>query len=203
MNKELIIATSNRDYEWIRNIDQSIRVSVYRKGSSKPHTLENYLGDVPGRCVHSFFSHFYLRYDSLSDFTFTSQDFPFDHVSNYIDIINSDIDIWNSNSRMNVDNKIWFFNSFLPTLSCDIYGKPHHQPEYLPISDIWSYIFEDEVPNSFIFCPSGHFCISKDLVLQRPKDFYKKIINILENEPLSPWCIERLFPYIFSGLKIK
>jgi hypothetical protein len=76
-------------------------------------------------------------------------------------------------------------------------GSPHHH-HYLPIVEIWNDLFDDEHPNIFEFTPGGHFSISKEQVLTRSLDFYKKIIILLETQEFAPWVIERLEPYIFN-----
>jgi hypothetical protein len=82
-------------------------------------------------------------------------------------------------------------------LKCDVFGNPHH-PTSLPIKTIWDELFTTECPQILEFTPGGHFSISKEQILYKSLDFYKKVLILLENNELSPWVIERLEPYIFN-----
>ena len=59
-------------------------------------------------------------------------------------------------------------------------------------------LFTSKCPQTLEFTPGGHFSISKEQILYRSLEFYKKILILLENNELSPWVIERLEPYIFN-----
>jgi hypothetical protein len=199
MNKELVIAAYNRDYDWIHKIDPSIRITVYNKAKLITHTssLKNgevFLSSNVGRDVHTFFKHISDKYYSLFDYTFFSQDFPFDHVENYVEIINGDISLWSANAKQQ-NNGCWFFNTQYPVLTCDQNGAPSHSG--LPMITLWEKLFKNEMPGYFRFTAAGHFCVSKELVHRKPKSFYDKVVNILEEYDFAPWVIERLEPYIF------
>lgn len=197
MNKELVIAAYDRDYSWISNLNDSIKKTVYRKGgdgSCGDHEI--YLSNNVGRDVHTFFYHIINQYDSLADFTFFSQDDPFDHISNYIDIVNGTPDDWNSQALLKSEG-LWFFETcYGAILKSDQRGAPHHYG--LNMCSVWNKIFEEACPESFDFAAAGHFCISREQVHKKPKEFYEKVLNVLETDPTSPWCIERLEFYILS-----
>lgn len=198
MKKELVIAAYDRDYSWVDKLDNDVSVTVYRKGSGQLLDDETLITPNVGRDVHTFFYHLYNRYDTLSDITFFSQDYPFDHVHNYIDIINGDKDLWNKQARQSVDG-CWFFSHYDFVL-CNKTGAPHHPGVGLDILDmekIWNDIFQIKCPNKFVFPSAGHFAISKKHVHIFPKEFYGKLVNILETQPNAPWEFERLEPYIF------
>jgi hypothetical protein len=196
MQKELVIATRDRDYHWITQLDRSIRVSVYSKSIEPRHPLEIHLGDIRGRCVHSFFYHIVDRYDSLADYTFFAQDYPFDHVANYIDLMNGDFLNWTADAIYQ-NGEIWFFDTnYRRILETDKFGNPHHAG--LDLESVWAKIFSEPCPESLGFVAAGHFCASRKQIHKKPKEFYEKILRILEEDPLSPWCIERFEIYIFT-----
>lgn len=201
MEKELVIAAYDRNYDWLCQINENVRLTIYNKKISTLKSGEIYLSPNVGRDVHTFFYHIVKNYYSLSDYTIFSQDEPFDHVNNYIEIINGDTEIWNYYAKQK-DVGCWFFCTEYPVLTCDKYGNPHH-PGGLLIESVWNEIFYDDIPESIIFTPSGHFCISKETVHKHPVSFYERILKILEDNNDSPWIIERLEPYIFlAQLKI-
>ena len=191
--KEVIISAYDRDYNWINQLDSNIKVTVYKKGS-EPLPNEILIEPNVGRDVHTFFYHLVHNYDTLSDYTFFAQDYPFDHVENYISLINGDKQLWFEHAKQSVDG-CWFFNTQYEVLTCDKNGSPHHPN--LDIEDMWNKIFINQCPEILKFTPAGHFCVSKKQVHKLSLDYYKRILNILETDPNSPWIIERLEPYIF------
>lgn len=197
LTKELIIAAYNRDYSWILNIDPSVKTTVYRKGGTSAHgDHEIYIPNNVGRDVHTFFYHIVNRYDSLADFTFFSQDYPFDHVNNYIYLINGNRQDWDQAAILKND-ETWFFNTEYSTiLQCDKSGAPHHPG--LDLCSVWNKIFSEPCPDVFEFVAAGHLCISRQQLHKKPKSFYENIVHVLETDPISPWCIERFESYIFS-----
>lgn len=195
MKKEVVISTFQREYSWISELNSEIQVTVYRKGNEQLRDNELYIEKNLGRDVHTFFYHFLSRYNNLSDFTFTSQDYFYDHITNYTEIINSDEDYWNETALQYI-HECWFFNNSCPILLSDKNGFPNHPN--LPIEKYWNQLFVKKCPNVFRFPPAGHFCISKEQVKKRPKKFYQKIVELLEKEYEAPWVIERLEPYIFD-----
>jgi hypothetical protein len=192
--KELVIAAYDRDYSWICDLDSNIKVTIYKKGNNELKSNEILIKPNLGRDVHTFFYHLINRYNSLSDITFFSQDYPFDHVSNYVEIINGDKILWDQNAKQ-TNGECWFFCTQYDILSCDKTGNPHHPG--LELEKMWNKLFEPPCPENLNFTPTGHFAISKEQVRKIPLEYYQYILNILETQPTSPWEIERLEPYIF------
>ncbi len=52
----------------------------------------------------------------------------------------------------------------------------------------------------FIFGAGAQFIVSKKCILNRPKSFYSKIVEILENDvnPIEGFVIERFHKIIFE-----
>lgn len=213
MKKELIIATYNRKYDWISKIDNSVNIKIYTKNKLTTNKNEIIIPNNVGRCVHTFFYHIFNEYDNLADYTFFSQDYCQDHVANYDEIINGNIETWNRYAKQSFE-EYWCFHSSpgnnWPNSSqfggkvfqCDLNGAPHHRG--LDIENAWNLFFKINSPKIIEFVPAGHFCISKEQVRIRPKEFYKKLLYFLEFNHAAPWIIERLEPYIFnSSVEIK
>ena len=59
---------------------------------------------------------------------------------------------------------------------------------------------EKRKSNLFKFGAGAQFIVSKKQILKRPKEFYLKIIEMLEKEkdPIEGYIIERFHPLIFS-----
>lgn len=195
MKKELVIAAYDRDYSWINSVNDDVSVIIYRKGDREIKPREILIEHNLGRDVHTFFYHLYNNYDNLADVTFFSQDYPFDHVSNYTTLINSNKFVWDTHSRQSSEG-CWFFCTQYGVLDCDKNGLPHHPG--LNLEEMWKQLFDSPCPDSFQFTPTGHFAITNQYARRIPKYRYRKILDILESQPTSPWEIERLEPYIFS-----
>jgi hypothetical protein len=88
MKKELVIAAYDRDYGWKQYINEDVKITVYNKNQNTLKEGEILLTPNVGRDVHTFFNHIIENYDNLSDYTFFSQDEPFDHVNNIIALVN-------------------------------------------------------------------------------------------------------------------
>jgi hypothetical protein len=140
--KELVIAAYDRDYSWVNDL-VDVKITVYRKGTNPLLPNETLIDPNVGRDVHTFFYHLYENYDNLSDITFFSQDYPFDHVANYIDIINGDTETRNQNA-VQYSSDFWIFNSQRMIYACDQYGSPHHPG--LDVEGMWNYVFNTSIP---------------------------------------------------------
>jgi hypothetical protein len=195
MNKELVLGIFSRDYQWIQDVNDDVKITKYNKNLSNILDGETMIIPNVGRDVHTFFYHIVKKYNHLSDYTIFSQDWPFDHVSNYIDIINGDVDVWNRYAKQRF-NGCWFFCSQYNVITCDGNGYPAHPG--LNIVPIWEDLFNTPFPGYLNFTPTGHFGITKEHIHRYPITYYEKIMKILEEDPQSPWILERLEPYIFS-----
>ncbi len=195
-SKELVLAIWDRDYSWINNVDPTVNVIKYNKNINTLKTSETLLQPNVGRDVHTFFWHIVNKYHNLADYTFFAQDYVADHVSNYAEIINDDVEKLSSYAIQDLGG-CWFFQTTIPhIITCDTNGNPDHPG--LPINEIWNQLFDKSIPDILRFTAAGHFCISRDHVHSKPIEFYQNILKILETNEMSPWCIERLEPYIFE-----
>jgi len=215
MTKELVIAAYDRDLSWLNNVNQDVKITVYRKGNALL-LKDNEIKIEPnlGRCVHTFFNHLYVNYDNLCDYTFFAQDYPFDHWGNILEMLNGDIEVSKSSANLKIGGYYGFHNNTFGTawnltkschfsdgevLRCFSDGRPQHPN--LNVSKYWNYLFSDsnKTPEFYEFIPGGHFFISKNHVKLRSKNFYKKIIDALIEDLEAPWIIERMEGYIFDA----
>lgn len=85
---------------------------------------------------------------------------------------------------------------------CNRDGSP--QSEYrLPIDDVWNRLKEIEptlgdLPEQLQFYAGACFAIDRETASRFTTGQYKQMIQILHEEPLAPWCFERLWPYLFG-----
>jgi hypothetical protein len=218
MIKEIVIAAYDRDLVWMDKINSDVRKVIYIKGRDAEKG-EIFLDNV-GRDVHTFFYHIYKNYNNLADYMFFSQDYPFDHFENIVEMVNGDVDDWKQNARLIVGGYYGFhYNSIKnpsknggimwnmknseqhgigKVLSCYSNGSPQHKIGEFDVDELWRELFVGEPPVTYEFIPGGHFCVTKEHIKIRSELFYKKIVDILELDINSPWVIERLECYIFN-----
>jgi len=202
MKKELVISAFNRDYKSeFSSVNKDVKFTVYRKGEIENlKEMEIYIPNNVGRDVHTFYYHLVNRYYTLSDITFFSQDYFLDHVRNYVEIINGNVDTWNENGTL-YDDGCWFFNTGMydkenRTLDCDKYGFPHHNLGE-DIINTWNILFDEPCPEKITFSTGGHFAITREGAHKVPLEVYKKVLNLLEKPgSQSPWVMERLNTYV-------
>jgi hypothetical protein len=71
----------------------------------------------------------------------------------------------------------------------------------LPLINVYEKLFDEKKENmTFNFGAGAQFIVSKKKILQRPKHFYLKIIEMLENDinPIEGFVIERFHNLIFN-----
>lgn len=217
MIKEIVVAAYDKDISWLSKLDKDVIKTIYRKGDNQ-YDGEIILRPNVGRDVHSFFYHIHESYNTLSDITFFVQDYPFDHWEDVVEVINGET--WENRSALNFDGYYGFhFNTIkipspkggimwtlLPTthfgegnvLRCQPNGQPHDMNPNINVNKYWYELFDGEALNQYEFIPGGHFGITKEAIKNRSREFYKKIIDILESDVNAPWVIERLECYIFN-----
>ena len=69
------------------------------------------------------------------------------------------------------------------------------------VIDVYTKLFnEKKIYMNIQFGSGGQFIVSKTQILQRPKEFYLKIVEILQNNinPIEGFVIERFHKLFFS-----
>lgn len=176
---QVVVARYNEDIQWTRNIKHP--VVVYNKGVPFGIPNEILLLNV-GREGHTFYHHIVENYDQLADHTAFLQGNPFDHCRNTINQLHP------KHFELLADR----------TLTCSLSGCYHHPG--LPLRQMYTYLFGKERNESFVFGAGGQFIASKELIRKRPKEFYEKVVALLEKEvnPIEGFVIERFHSLIMN-----
>ena len=214
MSKELVIAAYDKELNWVSELNDDIKVTIYRKGELLSLS-DNEIKIEPnlGRCVHTFFNHLSENYNNLSDYTFFGQDYPFDHWGNLLDIVNGDMNKLDNSATLKIGGYYGFHNNTLGTawkmppskqfdngtvLSCVSNGSPQDRNPLINVDKYWEILFDEPKPTTYEFMPGGHFGITKEHTQLRSREFYSKISTLLIEDVSAPWMIERLECYIFN-----
>jgi len=194
MTKEIVVAYYGENIKWLENI-KDCKITIYNKTHvEEPDTIK--LENV-GREMHTYFHHIIENYNNLSDWIFFTQGNPFDHVFDYIDIVNDfpkSIEV----SRLSVNDCYFFSNgcTFGNKLQCTPDGLPLHSG--LDINGIWTSLFVSKPVNSYEFVAGCIFCVSREQILMRDISFYHKCKEITENRRSAPWEFERMMYHVFN-----
>ena len=84
-------------------------------------------------------------------------------------------------------------------VTCNL-EKCYYHFEDLPLKDVYEKLFGKRIDNlPFIFGTGAQFVVSKNAILRKPKEFYRKIVEMLQNEicPIEGYVIERFHMLIF------
>jgi len=190
-NKVLIVvARYNEDIAWTK---QFSNVLIYNKGNK----LEEYYKKVEildnvGREGHTYYKYIYDNYDNLEDYIIFLQGNPFDHTPNIINDLNTLI-------YDKIDSNLTYKTLCNLILNCNLNGCPVHPN--LPLREVYFKLFNEHKNDmSFDFGAGAQFIVSKTQILKRPKSFYLKIVEMLENDtnPIEGFVIERFHNLIFS-----
>jgi hypothetical protein len=188
MNISIVVARYNEDVEWSKQFSNII---IYNKGKPLIENFNQIFLDNVGREGHTYYKHIYDNYDNLADYTVFLQGNPFDHSPNLISNINNYI----NNKNLNIDFE--FLSEEFAT--CNLTGCYFHRG--LPLIETYEKLFGERKENmEFKFGAGAQFIVSKKKILQRPKEFYLKIIEMLNKNisPIEGHVIERFHKLIFS-----
>jgi hypothetical protein len=187
---KIIIARYNEDISWIKQLKYDNKdILIYNKGSSLNIPNEILLENV-GREGHTFYKYIYDHYDELDDYTIFLQGNPFDHLPNTISILNKIMDKQLTFSFKSLSKNL---------LLCNLIDCKYHKN--LPLASVYLHLFHSIKPElKFLFGPGGQFIVHKLEILRHPKEFYLKIIKLLEyhKNPIEGFVIERFHPIIFN-----
>lgn len=188
MNFCIVVARYNEDVTWTK---QFSNVIIYNKGTPLSDDFnQKYLNNV-GKEGHTYYKHIYDNYDNLADYTIFLQGNPFDHSPNIIFNLHKYI----TNTNLIIDFE--FLSEHV--LYCNLTGCVYDSG--LPLVDTYEKIFDKRKEcMAFKFGAGAQFIVSKKKILQKPKEFYLKIIKMLENDinPIEGFVIERFHELIFS-----
>lgn len=135
--------------------------------------------DVPnqGRESSSYAWYIIQNYDNLPEQITFCQGDPFDHCPNILTETKSD------------------FTTHGQIFRSDHNGNPHHGG--LRIKELANEL-GIEIPEKLDFIVGAQFTVSRERILKHPKEFYEKLYNLANTFPEAPWCLERLWIYIFQ-----
>ena len=197
---QIVIARYKENLDWTKNLSN---VFICNKGlpminDMYGHQIINDLKNV-GREGHTFYSYIYDNYYNLCDYTVFLQGNPFDHCPEILDKL-QELNHMDSPPEFAffaicVSEIFLGYNIFYPDLNCHLNFKKTYE-------EIFQKIPSDELMmRRFTFGSGAQFIVSRSNILSRPRDFYKRIINMLSynSDPIEGHIIERFHKIILSS----
>lgn len=192
---KIVVARYAENIEWTEDYDN---VLVYNKGVK---LVDGYYREIQipnvGREGHTYYKYICDHYDALDDYTIFLQGHPFDHLPNILDELD-DIRRKQRNGELELD----FHYLTKPIMECRLSGCTGHPG--LPIKQVYEYVFDTKVTEDrvFMFGSGAQFIVSRERILQRPREFYERIVALLQKDvcPVEGYVIERLHSLIFAPL---
>ena len=196
---KIVICRYRENVEWSKQLPN---VLIYNKGYELVGKNYNQfrLKNV-GREGHSIYHYIVENYDSLDDYTVFCQGNPFDHSPNLIKNLKEYIE----NPDLNIDFE--YLSEWI--VECKLSGCTIHKID-MPFKKVFAHLFGQELcdifnseDTTFKFGAGAQFIVSRDKIRKQPKEFYMKIVKILEYDvnPIEGFVIERFHGIIFLPQK--
>ncbi len=188
MSIELVVARYLEDLAWLRNIPPQIRATIYDKSPS---------GNLPnvGREAHTYLGHIIARYDDLAPTTVFCQGKPFDHCFDFRKTLRELI-------QTPFQDDFRWLGHVIDTDSSDgdLFKTWSKNPggEGIDIAGFHRELFGFNGPNEYVFTLGGQFIASRELILRRPLDFYRRALQISVDFPEAAHCYERTWDKVFG-----
>jgi hypothetical protein len=184
---ELVLARYRENLFWLnQGIRRDIRLTVYNKsGVDVPGQIS--LPNIPGSLENfPYLYHMIHRYDTLEDWTFFAQAYPFDHVRNFREIFNY-FPATIGKACLSPAPGVHFFVSEGDKTN-QVEGWCYGVDWDKEARDIFSQLFTcvDRLPEKMFFSPGPHFAASRELLHTRTKLFYEKCLEVFLARPIIP-----------------
>lgn len=182
----ILVARYNENIEWTQQFENVI---IYNKGDTLNVCNEILLNNV-GREGHTYYKYICDHYDNLAEYTIFLQGNPFDHSPNIISMLNHCV-----NTKLMIDFE--FISEAV--YDCNLINCTHRHG--LPLIYVYEKIFQEKkIDMNFQFGAGAQFIVHKKNILNKPKEFYVRIIKMLEYDidPIEGHVIERFHKLIFK-----
>jgi len=176
---EIVVARYNEDLRWSNKYKEYL--TVYNKGDDEIEgsiRLENI-----GREAHTYLHHIVNNYDNLADYTIFLQGEPIvPHSPKLYGYLNY---ILYSNEE--IPDFFWISTRIVEG-DFDYEREPYHKI-FPNIRYAFEKVFGEQPPENlmaFRFGAGAQFCLSRDQIRKRSKEFYQNILDIFEHNPEKP-----------------
>jgi len=195
---DLIVAHHEEDLKWLRRVPTCVTCRVYHKGS---HTDDGQALPNVGREAHTYLHHIVHHYDTLADRNIFCQGRPFDHVPEFHRLVGM-----TSTPALDTWPFLWlgFVMDWDDSTGSRLFQTWSKNPERrpLPMQTFWPALWQDAMPQRFLFFPGAHFIVTREQVHTRPRSFYRQALDLCTTIPDSEHCFERCWARIFNAPEV-
>jgi len=192
---ELVVSHYNESLRWMNRIPPVFVKTIYHKGAE---WIENSIAlSNHGREAHSYLFHLVNRYDSLAETTVFCQGHPFDHASDFHQVLR---DLDRGVRRVSEFCWLGFIIDTDDVLGQRLFMNWSKNPakETLDLKTLYEALFEKSAPPLYHFYPGAQFIVSKKLVLLRPREFYIKALELSLEIENAAHGFERIWDQVFG-----
>lgn len=179
----VIITRYNEDLTWAARLGATYDLFIYNKGNPVYNacciTTENV-----GREAHTVFYHIINQYYDLNDYNYFLQGNPENEGTSIHHIFEFLL------------KQAPFF--YLSRVKYRFKPLGNYAQEYgLDIKGLFQFI-GFELPKFIIAGNAAQFCVSKEIILRQPIQFYRTLLDYTIKHPKAPWTLEFIYHIIFG-----
>ncbi|MBX7145610.1 MAG: DUF3431 domain-containing protein [Oligoflexia bacterium] len=202
MERALIVAKFKEDVSWVDKMRAAFNVQVYSKD---PQERDPQIARLPnvGRESHTYLHYIVTHYDKLPELCLFTQGSPFQHCPDFIERA---MGLRNITSYTALSHQEALFDGFgYPQLSASPLSL-----DKLCLSEYFEKFLQAKPPPLFYARMNGLFAVPRQVILQRPREFYvgcraalegrdaKEQAQFLGLNSVEGHFFERLWYFIFT-----
>ena len=212
-NIELVVARYKENIDWLDDPPfNKYRIKCYNKGDNIPSCPEKKCNIIPlpniGRCDHTFLHHIINNYDNLANITVFLPASCLDHhkikttykLMYLVDTTQSTVFLGKPYDNVREQLGRFFVNKHIATNIVNQQANPETQLLPCPIRPFgrwYDAMFGDIITK--VVCYFGVFAVTKEHILQHPKEHYEKLIKFVDthSNPEAGHYMERSWGAVF------
>ncbi len=192
---DLIVARYNENLNWLRRVPKSLRVTVYDKsGENTPNAIV--LPNI-GREAHTYLWHIVENYAALAEMTIFCQGKPFDHAYDFHQSLRNLAETPVSDGFLPLGHIVdtdnargqWLFTRW----------SKNQDGHELDMRGFHRALFGNEGPEEYTFRLGAQFGVTRQIIRNRPREFYERALQVAINFPDAAHCFERSWPLFFGA----
>jgi hypothetical protein len=163
--KQLVVAKYKESIDWLKQV-AGFDIIVYNKDSTDINPSFKHLLNI-GKEAHTYLTHIIENYDNLADYTIFCQGRPFDHCPDFLEQIHQPV----------LADFTWYTKAVISR-----HWAHRHHKQFLNVKEILNAAGLYKLPDRTDFGVGAQFGLTRELILQKPKCYYIKLIDNFKRE---------------------
>jgi len=200
---ELVVARYRENLNWLRNVPDSLRVTVYDKAEEGSEASWPGAIRLPnlGREAHTYLYHLIHRYDSLVEWTVFCQGKPFDHAYDFHQQLRSFAADPEAMGPFRWLGHIIDTDDYQGGRLFQRWSKNEDQRS-LDLTGFHQALWGETGPPSYTFVLGAQFAVHREVIRRQSPDFYQKALILTTDFPDGAHCFERVWDRVFGQIGI-